>query len=246
MFSDRRRRRKTTDVKVTSSVKNGVTSRMRFLILTLLAIGFAVSGAIAQPGDDGTLSVTIVDKSNQPVRGARVDEAGPGNGQTTFLSRVFSDASSRGFRPLFNPRDAERSAYIADMRCWYSKKFAIQVSAEGYEPVVITDSVRECNQELRVELKRNGSPLPTFEKLFVLKGRLSDQTSRAITNGLVVVHEGVEFMPKVAANGDYSVKLTRGLYEIRFWSPRCTEWVIKNYEISTNDRTLDFAADCQR
>ncbi|HKP68482.1 MAG TPA: hypothetical protein VJV05_04310 [Pyrinomonadaceae bacterium] len=218
---------------------------MRFLFLALLAILLTGSVGIAQPGDDGTLSVTIVDKSNQPIRGARVAEAGPGNGQTTFLSRIFSDAASRGFKPLFKPRDAERSSYIADMRCWRGQKFAIKVSAEGYEPLVIADTVSSCEQELRAELKRDGSPLPALDPLFVLKGRLSDQNGRPITRRFLIVREGVEFVPRISANGDYVVKLTPGFYEIRFEEFGCTEHVIKNYKIADRSRTLDFTVDCQ-
>ena len=57
--------------------------------------------------------------------------------------------------------------------------------------------------------------------------------------------EGKEYIPVIAKDGSYSVRLLPGLYDIIFNEFNCTEYTIRNYRIASAPKTLNFTADCE-
>lgn len=198
----------------------------------------------AQPGDDGTISVNVVDEQGKEVRGASVDEATVGTGRPILLGRGFPTAVERGFKPLFRPRDDYRSSFIAQTFCKRERSYSIEVKAPGYETKMHTGSLRDCDLKVDVVLKRSAEPIPAFEALTTLSGKLTDQNGKPITRRFLIIREGREYVPMIAKDGSYSARLLPGLYEIVFNEFNCTEYTIRNYRIGTQPRTLNFTADC--
>lgn len=97
---------------------------------------------------------------------------------------------------------------------------------------------------MNVVLKRSSEPLPSFEPLTVLSGKLTDQRGRPITRRFTIIREGKEYLPKINKDGTYSARLLPGLYEIIFNEFNCTEYTMKNYRIGAQPRTLNFTPDC--
>ncbi len=188
--------------------------------------------------------MTVVDASGSPIREASVREAPVGSGGGSFMGRALPDAVSRDFKPMFDPRDGERSAFIAKVRCSRGLGYAIRIAAEGYDPLIKSGRINSCADEIEVVLTRNSTPLPAFDALTVLKGRLLDHLGRPITRRFKIVRDGVSYTPKISAAGEYSAKLAPGLYEIRFEPYGCTEHLIKNFRIEQQPRTLNFTVDC--
>lgn len=217
--------------------------RRAFFIFTACII---LSAAIfGQPGDDGTLSVNIVDSNRKPVRGAYVKSAGPGEGKSrAFLGRIFPTVVEAGDHPLFQPRDAEFSGFIATIRCRHSASYSIKVTAPGYETLIYDGRLRGCADEITVMLKRTAEPLPQLDPLCLLSGKLADQNRRPMSHRFRIIQGRHTFVPLIGADGSYSVKLTAGLYEIAFSPYNCSEYNIKNYRIYDKPRTLDITVDC--
>lgn len=213
----------------------------------LTAVLFLLTAAVfclAQPGDEGTISISVVDEHGREVRGASVDEASIGTGRPIFLGRGFPTAAERGFKPLFRPRDEHRSSFVAATYCKHDHGYAIQVKAPGYEPKVQTGSLRDCQANENVVLKRSSEPIPAFEPLTTLSGKLTDQNGRPITRRFLIVREGKEYVPLIAKDGSYSARLLPGLYEIIFNEFNCTEYTIRNYRLGDVPRVLTLTADC--
>ena len=97
---------------------------------------------------------------------------------------------------------------------------------------------------MNVVLKRSTEPLPVFEPLTMLSGKLTDQNGRPILRRFMIIREGKEYLPRINKDGTYSARLLPGLYEIVFNEFNCTEFTIKNYRIASEPRTLNFTPDC--
>lgn len=205
----------------------------------------AASAVFGQPGDDGTLSVNVVDEKGNEIRGASVTEATVGTGRPVFMGRNFPTVTERAFKQLFTPRDEYRSSFIAPTFCKSGGSFSIKVSAPGYESRIISEPTKSCDAQMNVVLKRSSEALPSFERLTVLSGKLLDQRGRPITQRFTIIREGKEYIPKIGKDGSYSARLLPGLYEIIFNEFNCTEFSMRNYRIGSEPRTLNFTPDCE-
>ena len=203
-------------------------------------LAFAVR---AQPGNEGTLAVNVIDSAGSSVRGAMVAEGPRQTGQGVFIGRIFPTTAERDFKRLFRPRDETLSSFIAPIYCVRDSRYSLLITAPGYEDLNFAGTVKNCQEEINVTLKRNFESLSDFEKLSRLSGRLTIDDGRPIRRFLIV-REGKEYVPKVGANGSFSVQLSPGLYEIVFDEPRCTQYRIKDLLIGTEPRTLDLTANC--
>lgn len=215
------------------------------LITAVLFLVSAAGVVMSQPGDDGTISVTVVDEQGREIRGASVDEATVGSGRPIFMGRNFPTAAERGFKPLFTPRDEHRSSFIAPTFCKSGGNYSINVKAAGYETRIVSEPLKSCEAEVKVVLKRSSEPLPAFEPLTLLSGKLVDQRGRPITRRLMIIREGKEYIPEIGKDGSYTARLLPGLYEIIFNEFNCTEFTMRNYRIGSEPRTLNFTPDCE-
>ena len=217
---------------------------MKSVFLLFLALVILSSFVFAQPGNDGTLSIDVVDDSGTPVRGAIIDNGPRLPGQGIFIGRIFPAADYRNFKRLFRPRDGSLSSFIAPTFCDRNSRYSITVTAPGYQASDVAEILKSCADQITVKLKRNSDPLPKNESLTRLAGTLTADDSRQIRRFLIV-KEGTEYVPKVDRDGKFSVLLAPGLYEIVFDEPRCTEYRIKDYRIAAEPRILNLNADCE-
>jgi hypothetical protein len=172
--------------------------------------------------------------------------AGPGEGKSRgfMIGRIFPTVVEAGYHPLFQPRDAEFSGFIANIRCRRSAPYSLKVTAPGYETLIHDGTLRGCADEVTVTLKRSAEPLTQAEPLYLLSGKLLDQNNRPIAHRFRIIQGRHTFVPLISSDGRYSVKLTAGLYEIAFSPYNCSEFNIKNYRIYDKPRTLDIVVDC--
>jgi hypothetical protein len=200
----------------------------------------------AQPGQMyGTLSIDVVDGNGRPVRAVRIQEASTGSAR--FLGgKAFPPVAELNFNRRFKPRDAQESSFVATTYCFSREKFsyAINVSAEGYDPIIRNGEINSCFETVQVVLKRNGKPIPEYQALSEITGHLTDQNGKPVTDRLSIFGE-TEYVPKISSSGDYSARLPIGVYHVLFDPPGCTTYQIRNIRVEENSKTLDLKVDCQ-
>lgn len=212
------------------------------MVMWLFLLAGCFSIARAQPGDESTFIVEVIDKAGKPIRDASVDE-----GFVGFIRSPFSTAVERGFKQLFMPTDGESSSFVAEMHCVRRGGYSIKVSAQGFHPAVKKDVIRSCPEVVKVVLESNGETRPKFEKLAELSGKLTNNLGQPVVYGLKIFFERFEYAPKVAANGTYSIKLKPGEYRIQFKPyDGCAEFELNRYPIGAEDKVLDFKTECKR
>lgn len=216
----------------------------RYVLAIILLVIFLPIINFSQPGQKyGTLSIDVVDENGKPVRGVQIKAVA--NGRSALFRGAFPPLAEINFKKQFNPRDAQESSFVATTYCYSREKFsyAINVSAVGYDPVVKAGEIRSCSESVEVVLKRNGQPIPAYEELSELRGHLTDQDRKAVTDRLSIFGDK-EYVPKISAAGDYAAKLPIGVYHVLFNPVGCTEYQIRNIRIDESPKTLNLQVDC--
>lgn len=211
--------------------------RAFFIFAACIVLSAAVFG---QPGEEGYLSVNVVDGSGNPIPDSRVLDAYIAPGRMIIEGHnKFDNSQSR-----YKPRDAERSSFVRRIVC--GERYSIAVSAAGYASAIKQDvAPRTCPAEVTVVLERTG-PRPAYpKKLITVSGRIKNQNGISMDGWLRIFEDRKEYIPKIAADGSFSVKLSAGTYQINFNHHRCNNFQITNYRIGSEPKTLDLDADCQ-
>jgi hypothetical protein len=204
--------------------------------------GFIVfsTGVFAQPGPEGYLSVNVVDGSGNPIPDARVLEAQIAPGRMVIEGyNKFDNSQSR-----YKPRDAERSSFVARIVC--GERYSIAVSAAGYESVIKENAApRTCPAEVTVVLERT-YPRPAYpKKLITVSGQIKNQNGISMDGWLRIFEDNKEYIPKIEPDGTFSAKLSAGTYQIKLEHHRCNQFLINNYRVGPEPKTLDLDADCK-
>lgn len=224
---------------------------MDYYRLVFIVAGFIVllqSAVVAQPGPFGKLDVNVVNTGGNPIRGARVARAIIRSEEKSLHRTIDSSAILIGKGGLFDvgsayePRDGRMSSWVGEVVCGHP--YEILVSAPGYRSVLKKDRVERCPMELTVTLEPDGSALPSYSELTTVSGQLKGHGGIPLDGWLRFSSGQRIFVPKVAGDGAFMVELLPGAYKIEFSHYKCSQYLINEYRLGSEARTLDLDVNC--